>query len=374
MFFPPILSERSLRMRTGGALLAAALVVASCSSGDDVSDVDDSSAEATAEATDQETATDESTDDDGTDEATVADDGTIDLTDAELTSTATSCTDYIGSYTSTVTDAATGDTFMGETTISDNGDTCVLATNSIPSHDIAVDGSFATPVAEVDRSYEIPANPADDGESTQLDFQVNAVMLNGVIWEAFPAACFGEGSDGDGEERIGCGGDLLDHPWRYNVGSDLNRFGADAYLAHTQPNGLYHYHGMPTALYDVDCDGTVASPVIGFARDGFPIFGPCFLDEVSSADGEYRTAQSSYQLKSGVREDVEGYETPYVVGNVVSDEYNGQFLGDFEYVEGSGDLDECNGMEVDGVYGYYVTTDYPYVIACYRGTPSTNFG
>ena len=42
-------------------------------------------------------------------------------------------------------------------------------------------------------------------------------------------------------------------------------------------------------------------------------------------------------------------------GNVASDDYDGQFIGDHEYVEGAGDLDECNGPTADGQYGYYVT-------------------
>ena len=52
----------------------------------------------------------------------------------------------------------------------------------------------------------------------------------------------------------------------------------------------------------------------------------------------------------------------------------GQFIGDYEYADGSGDLDECNGMTVEGQYGYYLTDDYPYVVACYAGTPSGTFG
>lgn len=128
-------------------------------------------------------------------------------------------------------------------------------------------------------------------------------MLNGVIWEAYPAACFGEGPGGPlGQEAIGCGGNMLDHPWRYNVGSQLNGFNLDAFSAHAQANGLYHYHSTPEVLYDIDCNGTAESPVVGFARDGFPIYGPCFTD----ADGTIRAAQSSYEVLSGLREDVAG--------------------------------------------------------------------
>ena len=48
-------------------------------------------------------------------------------------------------------------------------------------------------------------------------------------------------------------------------------------------------------------------------------------------------------------------------------------IDDYEYVANSGDLDECNGMTVNGQYGYYVTESYPWVIACFSGTPASSF-
>ena len=71
---------------------------------------------------------------------------------------------------------------------------------------------------------------------------------------------------------------------------------------------------------------------------------------------------------------MEGYLTPFEVGGVASDEYNGQFVNDYAFEEGSGDLDACNGMEVDGQYGYYLTGGFPYVLSCFTGTPSDVFG
>ena len=65
-----------------------------------------------------------------------------------------------------------------------------------------------------------------------------------------------------------------------------NDFGTDSHNAHTQPDGAYHYHGDPVAMYDTS--GETASGVIGFAADGFPIFGP-YIDE----DG-IRKVQSGY--------------------------------------------------------------------------------
>ncbi|MED5420842.1 MAG: YHYH protein, partial [Pseudomonadota bacterium] len=53
--------------------------------------------------------------------------------------------------------------------------------------------------------------------------------------------------------------------------------------------------------------------------------------------------------------------------------YDGTFRDDYEYVPGAGDLDECNGMTVDGVYGYYITDAFPYIVACFRGIPNLSF-
>jgi hypothetical protein len=52
--------------------------------------------------------------------------------------------------------------------------------------------------------------------------------------------------------------------------------------------------------------------------------------------------------------------------------YDGTYVADWEFTD-NGDLDECNGMEVDGQYGYYVTDAYPWVISCFKGTPHSSF-
>jgi hypothetical protein len=52
----------------------------------------------------------------------------------------------------------------------------------------------------------------------------------------------------------------------------------------------------------------------------------------------------------------------------------GTFLQDYEYVAGSGDLDECNGRTgvtpefPKGIYHYMVTDTWPYVHRCVKGT------
>ncbi|MDO8272782.1 MAG: YHYH protein [Gammaproteobacteria bacterium] len=53
--------------------------------------------------------------------------------------------------------------------------------------------------------------------------------------------------------------------------------------------------------------------------------------------------------------------------------YDGTYRDDYEYVAGLGDLDRCNGMTVNGQYGYYITDNFPYMMFCFSGTPHISF-
>ena len=101
--------------------------------------------------------------------------------------------------------------------------------------------------------------------------------------------------------------------------------------------------------------------MIGFAADGFPIYGP-YIDD----NGTIRRVASGYQLKTGDRVPQPG-EGAFPGGS-----YDGTFIDDFEFTD-AGDLDQCNGMTRDGTYGYYVTDTYPWVIGCFTGTPDASF-
>ncbi|NRA68385.1 MAG: YHYH protein [Pseudobacteriovorax sp.] len=282
-----------------------------------------------------------------------------DITDIELTSSSGDCSDYVGTYTSSVTDVNNSVNFTGSLVIAVSGSKCTFTSNSIPNHDFH-DGSasFATDVTEVDADFEITTNPTDASSVTQLTLEYdNAVYLNGAKLDLLAAACYGVGNEPLGQEKIGCGDGNV---WRYDPMYTGNDFGTDTHNAHTQPDGTYHYHGSPMALFD-NTDPTAASPVIGFAADGYPIFGP-YIDD----NGTIREVQSGYTLKTGARVSQTG-EGAFPGGN-----YDGTYRDDWEWTD-AGDLDECNGMTVNGVYGYYVTNAFPWVMACYKGTLDASF-
>jgi hypothetical protein len=188
----------------------------------------------------------------------------------------------------------------------------------------------------------------------------NAIMLNGVPLDLISAGCYKPDdrmADADGNVAIGC--QLAQNDWILDPLGTESKFGADAHNAHTQPDGLYHYHGNPVAMFD-DNPGPNGSPVIGFAADGFPVYGSYFYN---SDSGVVRKALSGYTLKNGIRPS--GEASP-------GGSYDGLYIDDWEYT-GTGDLDVCNGMSVDGQYGYYVTDIYPWVMACLAGTEDSSF-
>ena len=278
--------------------------------------------------------------------------GTLDITNVILENSNANCAAYTANYESSVLDINNNTSFEGNLQIQVANNTCMFSSNAVPNHDFN-DGSnsFATDVVEQSVEYSITANPVAAVVSTPLSLTLdNAILLNGVKVDILAAACFGVG-----DERTGCTDPQ--QPWRFDPLFSANEFRVDSHNAHTQPDGTYHYHGNPNALFDDD--SSAISPLVGFAADGFPIFGSYFND-----GSGIRKARSGFRLKAGSR--------PTGKGNP-GGAYDGTYRDDYEFVDGLGDLDECNGMTVNGVYGYYMIDEFPYVLSCFRGTPDPSF-
>jgi hypothetical protein len=276
-----------------------------------------------------------------------------DLTDMILSRRASNCIDYSGSYSSTAKDAYRNVNFAGNLAITVSNGVCSFISNNIPNHTMQQGTRFATDIAASSNSYKVTATPTFAAQNTALSLTWNsAVLLNGVRVDMLAAACYGVG-----DEKIGCNNES--QPWRFDPMFTANGFGTDNHNAHTQPDGSYHYHGNPKALFDFT--NAVESPVVGFAADGFPLYGSFFKDST----GTVRKAKSSYQLKGGSR----GTRSSTNPGGT----YDGTYRDDWQFVSGAGDLDACNGMTVNGAYGYYITDEYPYMTNCFRGTPDSSF-
>lgn len=150
----------------------------------------------------------------------------------------------------------------------------------------------------------------------------------------------------------------------------------DACLGHPAPNGEYHHHLNPTCLYN-DRDSSKHSPIIGYAFDGYPIYGAYGYRNVDGT-GEVTRMRSSYRLRTLTERNTLADGTVLQgtsLGPAVSGQYPlGYYIEDFEYVSGLGDLDEHNGRRCvtpeypGGTYAYFVTLDengtaaYPYTL------------
>lgn len=164
----------------------------------------------------------------------------------------------------------------------------------------------------------------------------------------------------------------------------------DDCLGHPAPNGEYHHHVNPSCLYNF-LDDQNHSPIIGYAFDGFPIYGAYAYEQTNGTGGIVKM-QSSYQLRNISDRTTLPNGTVLAAnqyGPAIGGQYPlGAYLEDYEFVNGSGHLDAYNGRFCitpdypQGTYAYFVTLDaqdnpaYPYTLGLsYYGTvQSGNIG
>jgi hypothetical protein len=131
-------------------------------------------------------------------------------------------------------------------------------------------------------------------------------------------------------------------------------------------------------LENLIADATRHSPLLGYAFDGYPIYGPWGWAQAGST-GQVRRMRSSYRLRRLERRNTWPDGThlmPGQYGPPVNAEFPlGTFIEDYEYAAGAGELDEFNGRFAvtpeypAGTYAYFLATDargrlaYPYLLA-----------
>ena len=249
-------------------------------------------------------------------------------------------------------------------TISSDGVYMTISTPGIANHDM--EGGTAGNIVAQDFDWKLPITPTNNTNCNPI------VSINGcdIAPDRGPVAVAVNGVPFYGPED-GPGGDAVAH----EIGIyDEDRQEIDLGIcgAHMGPGG-YHYHFDGNCMHwhnetneDSDyefskVDNSTHSPIIGFAFDGYPIYG-----SYGHVDGNVTLMRSNYILKenSGMG-------------------YNG--IDDYEYSpDNGGHLDACNGRFSptpefpDGIYHYYSTMPimgsnpdannaFPYFINCYRG-------
>ncbi|MFN6077116.1 MAG: YHYH protein [Fluviicola sp.] len=149
--------------------------------------------------------------------------------------------------------------------------------------------------------------------------------------------------------------------------------------------GNYHHHQNPSA-YDLDLtvlsticnlynaeglyaiDSTVHSPLIGFAYDGFPIYGAYGYKNTNGTGGIVRM-KSSFQLRNITVRNTLYTGASVTAGPAVSITYPlGYFKEDYEFVSSADSdyLDIHNGR-------FCVTPEYPAGTYCYFATVDENW-
>lgn len=254
-----------------------------------------------------------------------------------LESTSSIAINYLDNYT------INNKEFGTKTTVTVNKEKRIIETNALPNHKT---GEFPNPgnpntISAQNIKYELPLNPVFTGQPRRS--REPGVAVNGVKFEPETA------------ERFIC--ETGQH-YRIEAFQDLVDLGLDFNHAHVQPTGAYHYHGVPTELIKT-LDNGEDLILVGFAKDGFKIY--------YSKSNKYKP---SYQLAKDPRTgDVCSYSNPKTTINkeLNNTSPDGTFVSDWEYVEGLGDLDPCNGINIDGEYIYLVTDVYPYVGRCLMG-------
>jgi len=203
----------------------------------------------------------------------------------------------------------------------------------------------------------------------------------------------------------GPGGGSGDGIWVRNAAfGEIETF--DLCNGHQPGSGLYHHHVNPVCLRGQLNDNVVTvstgrlgtqyaekaapwthSPILGWAFDGYPVYGPYGYSNPTDAKSSIRRIKSSFQLRTLTqRRTLPSWVLPYhpaASQNLTANQYGpdvnavyplGRYVEDYDYVAGMGDLDQYNGRfsvtpeYPGGTYAYYVTIAddgspaFPYII------------
>ena len=294
-----------------------------------------------------------------------------------------------------------------------------VTTRGIPSYPTGIfsgDGNNNL-AGDQNAMYRFPLNPTQNtGTPTATNAGNCGVFINGVsLFDyrdgvAYNATATNGICGGPPPNGMCPGGMGAVQAWNRDA-IPAEKLGFDCAKGH--PAGTnYHHHQNPSAFkYDsptsttyspictlYDSEGLYVinpnehSPLIGFAYDGFPIYGAYGYTNTNGT-GAIARMKSSYQLRTNTTR-LNGPAINQVIGTQTF--FNGYFKEDYEYVAHPSDptyLDAHNGricntpeypvsLYPNGIYCYFATVDanntsvYPYVVGptYYGNKVATKFG
>jgi hypothetical protein len=188
-------------------------------------------------------------------------------------------------------------------TVSFDSTSMIIHTKGLPNHPTGKfpQEGFGNPnyIQEQSATYYIPLNPkenpshkvtAQDNSNHALNMGPIGIAVNGVVFfNPFDASSM-----------------------------DASNF-MDFCCGHPNPDGLYHYHKYPICINSPWADeGKTHSPLIGWAFDGFPIYGPYVRDGVLAKDATGTDALNDFNMHSdpdrGWHYQVTPGKFPYIIG------------------------------------------------------------
>ena len=259
---------------------------------------------------------------------------------------------------------------------SSDGSSRILNGNGLPNHEVGTFPNSGNPntitAQNVSERFTIcPSILYESGLEVVGQAIAIAYALNSVKFDPATAGrCNDEGvcslAQGQGNWNI----EALGHE-TFDFGDDMNH-------AHVQPNGAYHYHGMPELLIDF-LGSNQGMTIVGWASDGFPVYARYGYSNPDDINSSIVSLKTSYRLKTEPDSNRPSTLTSLIGGpgqgttNPNIPIPMGAFTQDYEYVDGYGDLDQCNGRYgvtpefPDGIYYYVVTDDFPFFTRCLKG-------
>lgn len=294
---------------------------------------------------------------------------------------------YVQGNSTPINDAA----LVNVQTVQYSGSWVYVSTTGVPSY---ITGPFldGNPSVTTNQNaiFKIPLSPSQNtGAATatsggNIGIFINGVAMfdyrDGVAWNSTTSALCG-GLPG----MSPCpGGPTATQAWNRDA-VVAERIGFDCAKGHPA-QGNYHHHQNPSAykldlsvistvcdIYDADglyvIDSTVHSPLIGYAYDGFPVYGAYGYKNADGTGGIVRI-KSGYQYRNITTRTTSPTGATVSSGPNVSTTYPlGYFKEDYEFITHTGQadyLDIHNGR-------FCVTPEYPNGIYCYFATVDANW-